>query len=283
MADDRPGREPTGLLGALLTPLRAPQRVFTDIESIAVALLSLQRDASERLASIDKNAATLTGAVGDLQAPLERIDHKTTELQNLEEAVTVRMDALREDLGALTKLENAITVRMDAMREDLGALTQLEASITERMDGLREDLNARMQAVEHEVHSMRAPMEQISRDVAQVVKLLPEPGADDHSSCGSCAARNSISLAMPSNCSGSELTATPMPPVRLRRCVAWMPTVRKLSSFASSSTTSGTKTVSVKVRRCETRSSTTLTSRPRALSNALMSSPAKRCLPIGPA
>jgi len=64
-----------------LAPLRAPQRVFTDIEPIASTLLALRRDVQGRLASIDENAGALLEAVGTLRSPLERIDRKVEELE----------------------------------------------------------------------------------------------------------------------------------------------------------------------------------------------------------
>jgi hypothetical protein len=47
--------------------------------------------------------------------------------------------------------------------------------MTEQTNAIREDLRARMLAVEEEVGGMRDPMERISRDLATVVKLLPNP------------------------------------------------------------------------------------------------------------
>jgi len=155
MADDRPENQPSGgLLGMLLSPLRAPQRVFGDVESIARALLALQHDIGERLASIDLNAQRLASGLGDLQAPLDRIDHTTAELP---------------------KLKRAITERMDAQREDLKTLQQLEQAVTDRMDTIRDELHTRMLAVEQDLRVMHTPIEQISRDVAQIVELLPDP------------------------------------------------------------------------------------------------------------
>jgi chromosome segregation ATPase len=111
---------------SLLAPLRAPQRVAGNIETIASALLALQRDAHERLASLDEQ-------VGTLLAPLTRLDRKVDELRKLERAVT------------------------------------------EQTDTIRDDMNARLASVENEVRAMRAPIEQMSRDLATVVKLLPNP------------------------------------------------------------------------------------------------------------
>ncbi|MBA3328601.1 MAG: hypothetical protein H0T43_09910 [Solirubrobacterales bacterium] len=134
MPEDQPhSQEPPSLLGTLLAPLRAPQRVVTDIETIASALLSLQHDAAERLASIDERAGGLLSSIGALRAPLDRIDRKVTEL------------------------------------------TKLEAAITDRMDKLHDDLDARLRAAEQEVRALRPPIEQMARDVAGIMELLPDP------------------------------------------------------------------------------------------------------------
>jgi predicted nucleic acid-binding Zn-ribbon protein len=130
-----------GLLGVLMSPLAVPRRVASDIESIASALLSLQRDVQTRLRSVDERSGELVDGLGELgeglqalREPLDEIDRKVTELQKLEQAVTMRMDAIQHDL------------------------------------------NERMLAVETEVHGMRAPIAQMSRDVENVSRLLPEPG-----------------------------------------------------------------------------------------------------------
>jgi hypothetical protein len=124
---------PRGILGVLVAPLLAPQRVVADIATIASAVLALQRAAHDRLGSIDERAGALVTAVEALRGPLGRVERKVAELASLEEVVTVRMDAIRADL------------------------------------------NARMLAVEQEVHGMRQPIEQMARDLAEVVELLPSP------------------------------------------------------------------------------------------------------------
>jgi len=189
MTEDRSdSQEPHSLLGALLSPLRAPQRVFGDIETIAVALLALQRDARDRLGSIDDRAAELIKGVAGLHEPVNRLDRNVESMQSLEGTITARMEALQAPLDRLEgkvdleSLEAVITEKMDNLQAPLdrldvkvGRLHTLEATITERMNAIDDDLNSRMLAVEQEVHAMRAPLEQISRDVQSVVKLLPDP------------------------------------------------------------------------------------------------------------
>jgi len=189
MTEDRSdSQEPHSLLGALLSPLRAPQRVFGDIETIAVALLALQRDARDRLGSIDDRAAELIKGVAGLHEPVNRLDRNVESMQSLEGTITARMEALQAPLDRLEgkvdleSLEAVITEKMDNLQAPLdrldvkvGKLHTLEATITERMNAIDDDLNSRMLAVEQEVHAMRAPLEQISRDTQSVVKLLPDP------------------------------------------------------------------------------------------------------------
>jgi hypothetical protein len=115
-----------GLVRALLAPLRAPQRVAGNIETIASALLALQRDTHEHLVSVDER-------VGAVLALVNRLDRRVTELQKLERAVT------------------------------------------EHTESVRHDMNTRLGLVEDEVRAMRGPIEQMSRDLATVVKLLPDP------------------------------------------------------------------------------------------------------------
>ena len=135
MTDDQHhSHESQSLIGGLLAPLRAPQRVFTDIEAIASTLLALRRDVQGRLASIDENAGALLESVGTLRTPLERIDRRVEELEKIEEAITTRMDAIHDDV------------------------------------------DARLASVEEEVRAMRSPMDQMSRDLATIVKLLPQAG-----------------------------------------------------------------------------------------------------------
>ncbi|MEJ7826261.1 MAG: hypothetical protein WKF48_12570 [Solirubrobacteraceae bacterium] len=142
MSDDRfASSEPQGLLGVLLSPLRAPQRVVTDIEAIASSLLTLQGIIAERLTSVDEHAGELRIGVGRLHDELEAL---RTPLERIDDQVL--------------------------------SLSALEQAITERMEAIDDDLNKRMLAVEAEVRAIRSPIEQMARDLQTVLKLLPEPG-----------------------------------------------------------------------------------------------------------
>jgi len=197
MTDDRAEtHESQGLLGALLSPLRAPERVFTNIETIAASLLSVEGVIQKHLTSVDGHAGALRGAVGTLQdtlgtlqTPLKRIDQKVTQLAKLEQVITERMEALQAPLervdrqvAEMATLEESITKRMDALQAPLervdrqvAEMATLEESITKRMDALDDDLNKRILSVEQHVGALRPPIEKMSADLAKVVKLLPDP------------------------------------------------------------------------------------------------------------
>jgi len=119
MTDDPSGSPaPQILRRALLAPLR----VAENIETIASALLALQRDARERLASVDE-------AVSALGAPLERLDRRVAQLQELEQAVTEQTDAIRDDLNtrmlALEQEVRGMHEPIEQMARDLGTAVKL--------------------------------------------------------------------------------------------------------------------------------------------------------------
>jgi len=111
---------PPSIFDTLLTPLRLPGRVVSDVE-------------------------TLASRAGEL------------------------VDGVRALLGAVDRIEGAV----DRIESRVVALESLEGTITTRLDGLRSDLNERMGTVEHEVRSMRPPMDQIACDVQKLEGLLP--------------------------------------------------------------------------------------------------------------
>ena len=117
-SDERSSPIPERLVGALLAPLR----VVGNVETIAHALLALQRDAHDRLASVDER-------VGALRAPLDRMDDRVRELATLEHAITERMDVLRADtearLLAVAHEVHAMRAPMERMSRDLASIVQL--------------------------------------------------------------------------------------------------------------------------------------------------------------
>ncbi len=130
MTDDQSeSQDSPGLIGGLLSGLRAPERVVTDIATIASTLLALRDDVQGRLASIDENADALRQGVGELRTPLDRIDRKVAELETIEEAITARMDTIHSDLNArLLSLEEEVRAMrspVEQMARDLSGVKQL--------------------------------------------------------------------------------------------------------------------------------------------------------------
>jgi hypothetical protein len=94
-----PSAPPSGILDALLAPVRLPGRVAGDIERVSRALLSLQDAAEIHLASVDRRAGELVGGLAGLQASIDRLEVKVEGLMGLEATIEQRMDGLREDLN----------------------------------------------------------------------------------------------------------------------------------------------------------------------------------------
>ena len=158
MTDEKADNQAHGVLGVLLAPLRAPQRMVTDIETIASALVAVR----DRLASVDNSAGALVGSVGALQGPVEQMDRKITKLhKDLVKVITQHMSALQ---APLDRVDRKVT-----------ELATLEQAITERMDTIDSDLDARMLAIEQEVRALHPPIDRMAADVTQVVALLPDP------------------------------------------------------------------------------------------------------------
>lgn len=111
-----------GLIRALLVPLRAPQRVVENLETIASVLLSLESNTHERLVSVDER-------LGALLAPLNRLDRKVAAVQQLEQAVTDQTEAIREDINtrllAVEEEVRAMRVPIEGMSRDLATVVKL--------------------------------------------------------------------------------------------------------------------------------------------------------------
>jgi peptidoglycan hydrolase CwlO-like protein len=110
------------LIQALLAPLRTPQRVVSNIDTIASALLALKHETQERLTSVDEH-------VGALLAPLSRLDRKVTELQKLERAVTEQTELIRDDINtrllAVEAEVRAMRSPIEGMSHDLATVVKL--------------------------------------------------------------------------------------------------------------------------------------------------------------
>ncbi len=100
------------MLGALLTPLRLPGRVVTDIETLSRTLLSLQKTTLRHLPSIDDRAGELVKQLDTLQASVNRLEVQVDRLMGLESTIEDRMEDLRKDLN----------MRMTAVEHEVGAM-----------------------------------------------------------------------------------------------------------------------------------------------------------------
>ena len=106
-ADDDPADEaPLNIFDTLLSPLRMPGRVVSNIETLAGAVVALQSETNKQLSSVDDGIRVL----------VEKLD-------SLEEAITTRLDGLRSDvnerMGAVEKEVSAMRPAMDQMAHDV--------------------------------------------------------------------------------------------------------------------------------------------------------------------
>ena len=160
--DDADDAASPGVFDTLLMPLRLPGRVVSDIETLAEAVVALQRTADTHLAAVDENAGRLVEGLKELQGSVDEVKGTVDTLEQ------ERMPAFLE---STEKLQESI----DRIEGRVETLETLKNTIEEMMAGLREDLNTRMLAVEHEVRSMQPPMKQMANDVAKIEGLLPDP------------------------------------------------------------------------------------------------------------
>ena len=160
--DDADDAASPGVFDTLLMPLRLPGRVVSDIETLAEAVVALQRTADTHLAAVDENAGQLVEGLKGLHGSVDEVKGTVDTLEQ------ERMPAFLEATGKLQESIDRIEGRVET-------LATLENTIEEMMAGLREDLNTRMLAVEHEVRSMQAPMKTMANDVAKIDGLLPNP------------------------------------------------------------------------------------------------------------
>lgn len=94
-ADDKP----LNVLDTLLTPLRVPGRVVSDIQTLASAVVSLQADAKRHLSSIDGRAGDLLAGLRTLQRSINKLDGRGERLETIEETLTTRLGEVRADLN----------------------------------------------------------------------------------------------------------------------------------------------------------------------------------------
>lgn len=129
MTDDRGSDDPPGVLDSLLSPLRLPVRVASDIESLARTARSLSDSTERRLRSIDDRAGALVDSVGTLHTTLKRVAGMVEEMTGLEETVEQRMEGLRKDLNtrmlALEACVRALEPPISRMGADVSKIKQL--------------------------------------------------------------------------------------------------------------------------------------------------------------
>lgn len=105
--------EPTS--SALLFPLRMPGRALRDLDTIAAAVVSLERSVLTRLGSIEANTAQLAGQIAVLQVSIDAIVKRIGEL---DEGLTVTRTALLAEVALLR-------APIERMAGDLGQATAM--------------------------------------------------------------------------------------------------------------------------------------------------------------
>jgi len=127
--NDSASERPEGVLGALLTPLRLPGRMVTDIETLSRAVLSLQKTTQRHLPSIDDRAGELVKQLDTLQASVNRLEVQVDQLMGLESTIEERMEDLRGDLNkrmmAVEHEVRAMRPPMDQMANDVQKVVKL--------------------------------------------------------------------------------------------------------------------------------------------------------------
>jgi archaellum component FlaC len=162
MPEDRADDAPLNVFDTLLMPLRLPGRVVADIETLATAVVALQRDSQKRLGSVDDRAGELVEGLQVLQGSMDRVEKRVDKLE-------------KERMATFQKAIGTLQGSIDRIEDRLITLESLEETLTTRLDGLRSDLNDRMLEVRHEVREMRPAMAQMASDVSKIDGLLPDP------------------------------------------------------------------------------------------------------------
>jgi archaellum component FlaC len=129
MNKDDNEREQPGVLDALMAPLRLPQRVVAEIETIATSVKRLSESAERRLGSVDDRAGQLVKGLGAMRASVTRIEGKVDQLMGLEETIEKRMEELRADLNermlAVEQQVRLIQPPIEKMARDVAKIDQL--------------------------------------------------------------------------------------------------------------------------------------------------------------
>jgi hypothetical protein len=120
-------------------------------------------------------SAEARGLLRALIAPVRAPQRILGSIETIASTLLVLSRDAHDRLASVDEQVGALLALLSRIDRNVVELEQLEAAVTAQTDALRDDINTRLIAVEEEVHAMRAPIEGMSRDLATVVKLLPNP------------------------------------------------------------------------------------------------------------
>jgi chromosome segregation ATPase len=105
------------------------------------------------------------------------VERVSRALLSLQRSAEIHLASVDEHAGALVTGLATLQTSVERLEDKVDGLTGLQAAIENRMEGLRDDLNTRLLAVEAEVREIRPPIQEISRDVQSIGRLLPDPSS----------------------------------------------------------------------------------------------------------
>jgi len=111
------------------------------------------------------------GLMGALLAPLRA----ASNIETIASALLALKRETHERLTSVDEHVSALLAPLNRIDRNLTELQELEQAIQAHTDAIRDDINTRLLTLEAEVRAMRTPIEGMSRDLATVVKLLPNP------------------------------------------------------------------------------------------------------------
>lgn len=124
------------MLDTLLTPLRLPQRVIGEIETIARSVQALSETADDRLTSVDDRAGELVSGLTALRASLREIDAKVDQLMGLDQTIETKMEGLREDLNArMLAVEHEVRAMQPPMNQMARDVAKIDGLLPNPHDG----------------------------------------------------------------------------------------------------------------------------------------------------
>ena len=136
MTGARSADGPPGVLDSLLAQLRLPQRIISEIGTIAAAVVSLSDTADERLKSIDDRAGALVEGLGARDTSLTQLESKVDELTGLEAMIDKRMEALRDDLNTrMLSIEGQLKKTKEPINQMAQDVAQIKQLLPDPADG----------------------------------------------------------------------------------------------------------------------------------------------------